>query len=95
MELALLYQCSGLKSRALAMFRRVLEVQPDHEQALAMAAELEPLRRPTRASSEAVRAQVGGGIANNDGHEESVGRLPGRGGGGGTGSGCPWPKCSC
>jgi tetratricopeptide (TPR) repeat protein len=42
MELALLYHSSGLKSRALAMFRRVLEVEPENEQALLRVAELEP-----------------------------------------------------
>jgi tetratricopeptide (TPR) repeat protein len=42
MELALLYYTSGLKSRALAMFRRVLEIEPENEVALARAAELEP-----------------------------------------------------
>jgi hypothetical protein len=42
MELALLYHSSGLKSRALAMFKRVLEVEPENEQALLRVAELEP-----------------------------------------------------
>jgi curved DNA-binding protein CbpA len=42
LELGLLYKASGLKSRALAVFRRVLEVEPAHEQALAQITELEP-----------------------------------------------------
>jgi tetratricopeptide (TPR) repeat protein len=42
LELALLYQATGLKSRALATFRRVLEVEPQNEQALSKTAELEP-----------------------------------------------------
>jgi tetratricopeptide (TPR) repeat protein len=46
MELALLYDSSGLRNRALAMFRRVLEVEPQNEQALARAAELEPPPAP-------------------------------------------------
>jgi tetratricopeptide (TPR) repeat protein len=42
LELGLLYKASGLKSRALATFRRLLEVEPGHEQALLLAGELEP-----------------------------------------------------
>jgi tetratricopeptide (TPR) repeat protein len=42
LELAALYQASGLKSRALATFRRVLEVEPQNELALLRTAELEP-----------------------------------------------------
>lgn len=45
-ELALLYESTGLKSRALTAFRRVLEVQPDNEQALVKTAELSPPAPP-------------------------------------------------
>ena len=46
-ELGLLYKAGGLASRAQAMFRRVLELRPDHREA---AAELAPAPTPGASS---------------------------------------------
>ena len=42
--LGTLYQQSGLKSRANSMFKKVLEVKPDHEEARAALGEAAPVR---------------------------------------------------
>jgi Tfp pilus assembly protein PilF len=43
-ELGLVYKAGGLTARAHAMFRRVLELRPDHREA---AAELNPSQSPS------------------------------------------------
>jgi cytochrome c-type biogenesis protein CcmH/NrfG len=45
--LGTLYLGGGLRSRALSKFRKVLELNPEHEEARARVTELEPPPQPT------------------------------------------------